>query len=82
MMEINRTVPRKLKISSFSVRKENDCFPSSKNQIEVPIIREIKRITIGKIRQQSLLVFIKLKFKNQLKIVNYSLMIIDFKLKE
>lgn len=54
MMDINRTVPRKLKISFLSVRKENECFPSSKNQIEAPIKKEIKRTTIGKIRQQSL----------------------------
>lgn len=57
-MEINNTVPRKLKIPFLSERKENECFPSSKYQIETPMNKEIKRITTGKIRQQSLLVFI------------------------
>lgn len=52
MSAINKTLPRKLKISSLSVKNENECFPSSKYQIESAIKKEIRIRITGKIRQQ------------------------------
>ena len=53
-MAINRTVPRKLKISFLSVRKENECFPSSKNQIVIATTKDMIIRMTGKILQQYL----------------------------
>lgn len=68
MIAINKTVPRKLKISSLSVKNEKECFPSSKYQIASEIIREIVVRTIGKIRQQYLFFCITLCFLIGIKI--------------
>jgi len=54
MMAINKTVPRKLKISSLSVRNENECFPSSKYHIASAIQNEMTIKITGKMRQQYL----------------------------
>jgi hypothetical protein len=54
MNAINNTVPKKLKISSLSVKNENECFPSSKYQVESAIRNEIRISITGKIRQQYL----------------------------
>ena len=64
-MEINRTVPIKLKISFLLLRNEKDCTPSSKYQIASAIIVETIINTIGNIRQQSFLFFICLKLESR-----------------
>lgn len=69
-MAINKIVPKKLKISSLSVKNENDWIPSSKYQIESDIRKDMKSRITGKMRQQYFFCFISVKlgfrFKNSL----------------
>ena len=58
MIAINNTDPKKPKISSLSVKNENDRIPSSKYQIASAITKEINVSTTGKMRQQYLFLFI------------------------
>lgn len=62
IIAINNTVPRKLKISSLSVKNEKECFPSSEYQSASAITIEITVSKIGKIRQQYLFFSITLCF--------------------
>jgi hypothetical protein len=64
-MAINKTVPRKLKISFLLVRNENEWIPSSKYQIASAGISETIRRMIGKIRQQYLFFSIEKFLKNR-----------------
>jgi hypothetical protein len=61
-MAINKTVPIKLNISSLSVRKDNERFPSSKYQITSEMMREIMISITGNMRQQYLFFSILYKY--------------------
>jgi len=80
IIAINKTVPRKLKISFLSMRNENEWIPSSKYQMASAIKNEIAIRTIGKMRQQYLFVSIRLrilKTKDKIKPYSFVLIIAD-----
>ncbi len=58
---IDKLTPTKLKNSSRSLKNESRCTPSSKYQMQADNTVAIKILTMGKIRQQSLL-FVMVQF--------------------